>query len=80
MVLWIIFAGLSLVTLAFVCRPLLAGGAPSLGGSDEVIYAAQLEEIEADRARGTLRSQAHPDLFLLRSYTYLTKMLPSLSE
>ncbi|WP_075221384.1 c-type cytochrome biogenesis protein CcmI [Acuticoccus yangtzensis] len=54
MVLWIIFAGLSLVTLAFVCRPLLAGGAPSLGGSDEVIYAAQLEEIEADRARGTL--------------------------
>lgn len=54
MVLWIIFAGLSLVTLAFVCRPLLAGGAPSLGGSDEVTYAAQLEEIEADRARGTL--------------------------
>ncbi|UOM34247.1 c-type cytochrome biogenesis protein CcmI [Acuticoccus sp. I52.16.1] len=54
MVLWIVFAGLAVSTLALVCRPLLASGAPAMGGSDEVVYAAQLEEIEADCTRGTI--------------------------
>ncbi|RAI01000.1 c-type cytochrome biogenesis protein CcmI [Acuticoccus sediminis] len=54
MVLWIVFAVLALLTLALVCRPLLASGEPAVGGSDEVVYAAQLEEIETDRANGTI--------------------------
>ncbi len=57
MVLWIVFALLAVISLALVCRPLLTGSAPLVGGSDEVVYAAQLEEIEADRARGVIGTE-----------------------
>lgn len=54
MVLWIVLACLAALTLAFILRPLLSGGGTPIGGSDDVVYAAQLEEIEADRARGAI--------------------------
>lgn len=58
MVLWLAFIGLLLLTLGALLRPLLAR-VPDAGGlSDEDVYAAQLAEVEADRARGLIDEAA----------------------
>ncbi|WP_420392811.1 c-type cytochrome biogenesis protein CcmI [Acuticoccus sp.] len=54
MELWFPFAGLAAVTLGIVLYPLLARRSAAVGGSDASVYAAQLEEIDADVARGVL--------------------------
>lgn len=54
MVLWIVFGVLATLTLGLVLAPLLSRRADLVGGSDDVVYAAQIDEIEADVARGAL--------------------------
>jgi cytochrome c-type biogenesis protein CcmH len=86
MLLWIIFAVMTAAVLAAVLAPLArnaAGGAPRRSGSIAV-YRDQLEEVEADRARGLIdtaeASAARLEIsrrLLLRAETTETGASPS---
>ncbi|MEM8665398.1 MAG: c-type cytochrome biogenesis protein CcmI, partial [Pseudomonadota bacterium] len=54
MVLWIALAVLLALSLGALLWPLFSRNAPEGGGEDREVYAAQLEEMEADRARGLI--------------------------
>lgn len=54
MLLWIALVTLSLLVLLALLRPLLGKPSEVLSGEDREVYAAQLKELEADRARGLL--------------------------
>lgn len=52
--LWFAFAALALLAIVVLLRPLLSADPRMDGGDDAEVYAAQLEEVEADLARGAL--------------------------
>jgi len=54
--LWVILAGLTAIVLFFLLRPLARSGGhePAREAFDAAVYRDQLEEIEADRARGLI--------------------------
>jgi len=54
MILWIALAALAALALVVLVRPLLAPAPRIEGGEDSEVYAAQLEEVDADLARGVL--------------------------
>lgn len=56
MLLWVILAALTAVVLSFLLYPLLGerGGADGRDAFNAAVYRDQLEEIEADRARGLI--------------------------
>lgn len=54
MTLWIALFLVLTATVAVVLRPLLVGPRNLSGGDDREVYAAQLDELEADKARGAI--------------------------
>jgi len=53
--LWLALSLLLVLTLAVLLRPLIARqSAAATGGDDREVFAAQLDELEADRARGLI--------------------------
>lgn len=56
MLLWVILAGLTAIVLFFLLRPLASTGrlAPARQAFNATVYRDQLDEIEADRARGLI--------------------------
>ncbi len=54
MTLWIALFLILVATLAVLLRPLATGSRNLAGGDDREVYAAQLEELEADKARGAI--------------------------
>lgn len=54
MVLWFAVAALCAIALVALVRPLLRSAGTVSGGTAEDVFAAQLEELEADRARGAI--------------------------
>ncbi|WP_108659667.1 c-type cytochrome biogenesis protein CcmI [Acuticoccus kandeliae] len=57
MILWFALAALLALTLVVLVRPLV-GADPHLAGNDDAdVYAAQLDEVEADRERGLISAE-----------------------
>ena len=56
MLLWVILAALTAIVLSCLLRPLVSqgGGAPKREAFNATVYRDQLDEIEADRARGLI--------------------------
>ena len=54
MTLWIALFLILAATLALLLRPLVARPRNLAGGDDREVYAAQLDELEADKARGAI--------------------------
>lgn len=56
MLIWVILAALTAIVLSFLLRPLVSrgGGAPAREAFNATVYKDQLDEIEADRARGLI--------------------------
>ena len=56
MLLWVILAALTAAVLSFLLHPLVSnrGGAPARDAFNATVYRDQLDEIEADRARGLI--------------------------
>ena len=54
MVLWVVFAFMTVAAIVAVCWPLLRGPRKVAGGSDLLVYKDQLREIDRDRANGLI--------------------------
>ncbi|MCF3935089.1 c-type cytochrome biogenesis protein CcmI [Acuticoccus sp. M5D2P5] len=57
MFVWFAFAAILLVTLLALARPLLGPSGGQAEGEDADVYAAQLDEVEADRERGLIGAE-----------------------